>query len=122
MKLLNAAVVLSFIPASMAFAADALQAKREMVERQLAEIGSALDMYYADCGFYPLDLKYLTRPAPNCENWGPEPYVKQIENDPWGHSLKYIRRDPQNYELRSLGADGTDGGENDNLDIALPSR
>ena len=122
MKLLNAVVVLSFIPASMAVAEEALEAKRQMAKQQLAEIGKALDMYYTDCGSYPLELKYLIKPAPNCTNWGPDSYIKEIENDPWGHPLKYIRPDPQQYQLRSPGADGTEGGEGENMDIAFPSR
>lgn len=117
MKLLSAAVLSIFIPASLAVADDAGRAKVEETKRLIADIGRALDMYYTDCGKYPLDLKYLVIPPPDCHNWGPDSYVKEISNDPWGKPLRYNRRDPQHYELRSLGADGQEGGSEDNSDI-----
>jgi general secretion pathway protein G len=119
MKILNAAVLAVFIPASLAVADEAGKSKIQETQILLAEIGRALDMYYTDCGAYPLDLKYLVIPPPNCKNWGPDSYIKEVSNDPWGKPLKYRLRDPQNYELRSLGADGVEGGEDENMDVSL---
>lgn len=117
MKLLHAAVLTVFIPATTAVADEAGKSKIQETQILIAEIGKALDLYYVDCNTYPVDLKYVTTPPPDCGNWGPDPYIKEIHNDPWGRPLKYLRRDPQSYELKSLGADGVEGGTGDNMDV-----
>ena len=39
--------------------------------------------------------------------------------DPWGHEYAYTPRDRKNYDLVCYGADGQEGGEDEEADITL---
>lgn len=84
----------------------------------IADVGRALDAYYADCGEYPKRLEDLYLPTQSCvKNWGPDPYLKNGLKDPWGKKLKYRLINKDHYELRSLGPDPSEGGSGENLDL-----
>lgn len=88
---------------------------------QMKEIGKALDMYYADCNGYPTTdqgLKALiTSPGPDaCSNWGPSPYRKKEEKDPWGTPFIY-ESDGATYALKSYGRNKKEGGEDYDKDL-----
>lgn len=85
----------------------------------LSEISRSLDMHYADCGYYPMALQDLTTNPKTCDNWGPEPYIKNIGNDPWGRPWLYERMYEESFRVKTLGADGIEGGDGDNLDVVL---
>ena len=40
---------------------------------QIREIGKELDLFYADCGFYPDSLEALMEAPDNCPSWGTRP-------------------------------------------------
>ncbi len=94
------------------------QANRKQAEIQIKEIGKQLDMFYADCGFYPETLGALVDKAGDCANWGPEPYLKKLPKDPWGSEFIYTRKSRSDYALQSLGADGNEGGAGNDEDIS----
>ena len=51
---------------------------------------------------------------------GNGPYLKKmtLPKDPWGNDYRYASPSPHGpYEIRSLGADGKEGGDGDNKDI-----
>jgi len=78
-------------------------------------ISLALDMYELDNGSYPENLVALiTKPSSGADNWN-GPYLKKKAVDPWGK--EYIYKFPgshnKDYDLYSLGADGTEGGGDD---------
>lgn len=97
------------------------KAKIKQAKIQIAEMGKALDMFYTDCGFYPgsdAGLEALVdESAANCDNWGPDPYVKKVDRDPWNNDFIY-EVEGNSYILRSLGADREEGGKGENKDIS----
>jgi general secretion pathway protein G len=95
-------------------------AKIKQAKIQIAEYGKALDMYFTDCNQYPSSeegLPALVTAPPSCSNWGPDPYLKKVNNDPWNHPFLY-ESTGNNYVLRSLGSDGKEGGTGDATDIS----
>ncbi len=94
------------------------KAKRTKAMADIAELKTALDRYYIDNGSYPngdQGLQALVSP-PGGQAGDPEGYVKRIPNDPWGHAYVY-QSDGNTYTLKSLGADGAEGGTGKNADI-----
>jgi general secretion pathway protein G len=86
----------------------------------------ALNSYFLDCGVYPSEEQGLDalweRPIlePLPEAWE-GPYLdKPVPTDPWGNRYEYTNPGPHGlpFGVRSLGADGAEGGESQNGDIA----
>jgi general secretion pathway protein G len=113
--LVSAACAIILLPASTVFADGSEQVK--MTKATIIELSRALDMYYADCGQYPTELTYLVKPSTTCQK-RKHSYIKEIKPDAWGHPLQYNRPDSKNFHLRSFGADGVEGGDQENTDIA----
>ena len=96
-------------------------AKETAVRAQIENFATALDNFMVDMGRFPSTqegLKALRAKPDGSEKWN-GPYLKKdIPNDPWGKS--YLYRAPGRsggYEIVSLGADGREGGEDENADI-----
>jgi len=93
------------------------QSKRARVQRaksDIATIDSALSLYEMEMGTYPDELVDLVD-DPGTDGWN-GPYLrKKSFADPWGTEYQY--RYPGNYgidyDLYSLGPDGTDGTDDD---------
>lgn len=89
----------------------------------MQEIKKALDQYNLNCGSYPQTepgLRALVAdPGKDvCPNWG-EPYIKEKQlKDQWNRMFLYDS-DGQKVILRSLGADGKEGGDGYNADINI---
>lgn len=95
-------------------------AKIRQAKIQLAEYGKALDMYFTDCNGYPSTeegLQALVAAPPTCSNWGPDPYLKKVNKDPWNGDFVYESQG-NTYTLKSLGSDKRDGGTGDAADIS----
>jgi general secretion pathway protein G len=96
-------------------------AKTKAVKIQLQTVGQALAFYQLDNGQYPdsrQGLGALWEAPEGLESWA-GPYVRRKEQlrDPWGRQLLYKPLDSRaGYELKSLGADGTEGGTGDAAD------
>lgn len=93
------------------------QAKRIAAETNLRMIGTTLDLYRLDNSHYPSTDQGLealvSRPHgyPQPKNYNPDAYARKNSlNDPWGIPYIYIS-DGSSFDLRSLGADGAEGGE-----------
>lgn len=99
------------------------QARRVAVENDLRAIATALDLYRADNGMYPSTdqgLRALVeKPAgyPEPKRWGPEPYLRRLPLDQWDNEFLYIGTG-RGFELKSMGADGEEGGAELGEDIA----
>ena len=99
--------------------------KRKATMLAIRQIEGALDAYRIDCNFYPTTdqgLKALVS-APEvgrkCAAYNPNGYAtKKTLIDPFGTEFTYTCEDGQNYEIKSLGADGVPDGEGDNADIS----
>lgn len=98
--------------------------KVDTTKIQMRQIGVSLDDFKRECGFYPLTDQGLnaliTKPTGGreCKNYDPEGYIKgkQPPKDGFGNDFVYTS-DGAKYELKSLGADGAEGGDGNNKDI-----
>ena len=105
-----------------------VKAKRQATKLQIKQLVGSLDRYKLDCNFYPTNdqggLKaLLEKPSSGraCPNYDPDGYnekKKSLPKDPWGTDFVYDCTDGQNYTIKSLGPDGTEGGEGKNADIS----
>ena len=100
------------------------QARITAAQADLRALGSALDMYRLDNFQYPSTDQGLNalvnRPSgfPEPKNWNPDGYIKALPTDPWGSPYMYERSGSE-LSVFSLGADGTEGGEDVAADIYL---
>ncbi len=94
-------------------------------KNQIEAFSIALNAYYLDCGRYPtaeqglkaLWEKPVMEPVPS--QWS-GPYLnKEVPKDPWGRPYEYQNPGPSGlpFALRSLGADGAEGGEGNDQDV-----
>jgi general secretion pathway protein G len=89
---------------------------------QIQSFASALDLFYLDAGRFPTGsegLGALAHPVSGTASWN-GPYLKggNVPNDPWGNP--YVYKQPAErapYEIRSLGADGQEGGTGTAADL-----
>lgn len=98
------------------------QARVTAAQSDLRNLANALDIYRLDNFQYPSTDQGLEalveRPSgfPEPKNYNPEGYIKHLPTDPWGSPYVY-ERTPNGFRLKSLGADGAEGGEGLNADI-----
>ncbi len=101
------------------------KSKRELAKPTLRYVEDALERFALDCGRYPDEsegLEVLVVMPEDLEGKWNGPYLKRSQlNDPWGNPIVYVQEgtyNPGSYDLISYGADGQEGGEGDNADIA----
>lgn len=123
-------IVIALIGMVMTFVATNLigkfnRAKVDTTKIQMKQIGTLLDQFKLDCGFYPLTDQGLDalaeKPAGReCKNYDPNGYVKdgKVPKDGFGNDFLYMSEDGHSYELISLGSDGKEGGEGIDKDIS----
>jgi general secretion pathway protein G len=91
---------------------------------QLDTVSAALEMLHGDLQRYPTNeegLQALVQAPSNAPGWL-GPYVRNADQikDPWGRPFVYrIDDEAGAFTLKSLGADGREGGEGVRADIAL---
>lgn len=97
-------------------------AKTDTAKIQIQNLGATLDLFRLDVGRYPSQGEGLQslvdRPA-GLDRWK-GPYVKKRESlvDPWGRAFLYrVPGQHGEYDLYTLGADNTPGGDGENQDI-----
>jgi len=94
--------------------------KVDIAKMQIAELGNALDLFRFDVGRYPTSSEGLDALVtnPGVENWS-GPYLKKsVPKDPWNREYHYrCPGEHGDFDLYSLGADGVEGGEGENVDI-----
>ena len=89
---------------------------------QIKSLSNELNQYNLDCQTFPSSeqgLQALAQSpgAEGCPNWGPEPYIKQVPKDPWGHAYIY-ESDGGKFTITSYGKDGKPGGTGYDRDIS----
>jgi general secretion pathway protein G len=121
-------VVLAILGLLVALAAPRVikylgSAKTDTARIQIEKLGGVLDLYRLEIGRYPTEqegLESLVERPPQLDAWK-GPYIKNRESltDPWGRPYGY--RSPGEhgeYDLYTLGADGKEGGEGEDQDVA----
>ena len=122
-ELLLVMVILATLAAVIVpkFAGRSEQARITAAATEISAMEVALDAFEIDNGFYPQGtgietLKVLVERPPNDQNWR-GPYLRRaVGNDPWGNPYMYEypgRRNPEGYDLFSMGPDGRIGGGDD---------
>jgi general secretion pathway protein G len=125
--LLELLVVLGIIAALSAIVAPRVigylgQAKSDAARAQLANVQSALELYYLDTGTYPTGdqgIDALIEAPANVSSWR-GPYLKKDAGliDPWGKKFVYAQPGEHGpFDLSSLGRDGKIGGEGEDGDF-----
>jgi general secretion pathway protein G len=103
------------------------EAKKTKARLQIENLEGALKLYKLDTGTYPTTEQGLEalvqRPATGSipKNWREGGYLEKakVPEDPWGRPYVYMSPGIKNrdFDLKSLGADGEEGGEGENADI-----
>jgi general secretion pathway protein G len=98
------------------------RAKSDTAALQIKELAAAIDLFRLDVGRVPSNeegLKALLATAPSATNWrGPYLTKKAILDDPWGKPWLYNAPTPREFEVRTLGSDGSVGGTGEDLDLS----
>ena len=126
-SLLELLVVLAILGLIIAIAAPRVigyfdSSKAKAAQIQIANIAAALDLYYLANGAYPSEqqgLKALVEKPEGVQAWD-GPYLNRADGivDPWDRP--YIYKQPGmhgKFDVSSLGADGKEGGEDDDRDL-----
>ena len=115
------AVLAAYIAPKVAGRAD--DARISKVKNDIQVLESALELYRLDNFTYPTTDQGLealvTQPADSLKNWKKGGYIKKLRKDPWGNDYRYTRpgRENADYDIYSLGADNSEGGEGTDADI-----
>ncbi|MFT3966356.1 MAG: type II secretion system major pseudopilin GspG [Sphingobium sp.] len=115
--LLATIVAINVIPAGN-------KARVEKAKADIATLEQALEQYRLDNLTYPSStdgLNALLTPPPGLpqpERYRQGGYIKKLPADPWGKPYLYAAPGRRGaFDIYSLGADGTPGGEGENADI-----
>lgn len=127
MTLIELLVVLLILALIAAFAVPRVMnylggARSDAAGIQVERLGGILDLYRLDTGRYPRSdegLQALLDAPADADGWN-GPYLKKADSlvDPWGRP--YVYRSPGDhgdYDLFTLGADGNEGGEGEDVDV-----
>lgn len=95
-----------------------INSKQNAAKAEIAEIVKAVETFYADQGRYPTTDEGLEILAAGTDSW-PNGFLNKVPLDPWKNRYEYISPgSTEPYEVVSLGADGREGGEGENLDFS----
>ena len=94
------------------------KAKSGEAKIRIQQLAGNIELYKLEVGKYPDNLQALVR-NPGSDKWS-GPYAKETElKDAWGNDYKFaVPGQGKPYDLVSLGADGREGGEGENRDVA----
>ena len=97
------------------------QARRTKAKVDIRSIQSALAMFKTDVGRFPTTTEGLQALVanPGLKGYGKEAYLERVPTDPWGNKYLYICPGihSKDYDLKSFGKDGEDGGADNDADI-----
>ncbi len=97
------------------------KSKQKAAQAQISMFGTALDTYRLDVGKYPtsdMGLQALRVAPDDAKKWDGPYLPKEVPLDPWGNEYQYVSPGEHgDYDLISLGADGSSGGEGEDTDI-----
>jgi general secretion pathway protein G len=126
-SLLELLVALAILSLIIAIAAPRLigyfeASKAKTAKIQIANLSTAMDLYYLSNGSYPTEaqgLKALVEKPEGATAWD-GPYLNKADGiiDPWGQP--YVYKQPGvhgKFDISSLGADGKEGGTGEDADL-----
>ena len=124
MELLAVIVIIGVLMATIGsrFMGQSEKAKANAAKIEMGQMLQSLDLFKLEVGRYPSaqeGLDGLIKNPGGLPNWS-GPYLRKDNiKDPWGNDYKYTTPGPNNtpFEIKSLGADGKEGGEGENADI-----
>ncbi len=95
--------------------------RQKAAKTQISLFETALDTYRLDTSQYPTTSQGLealrTQPS-GVERWDGPYLPKDVPKDPWGHPYEYrYPGEHGDFDIISYGADGSPGGEDENMDI-----
>jgi len=97
------------------------QARRIKAKADIRSIESALGLFKADTGRFPTTSEGLGALVsnPGIRGYNEDCYLDKVPTDSWGNEYIYIcpAIHGRDYDLKSYGKDGEDGGTGDNADI-----
>ena len=103
------------------------EAKKVKAKLQIENLEAALKLYKLDTGMYPTTEQGLEalvqKPATGAvpANWREGGYLEKgkVPVDPWNRPYVYVSPGVKNkdFDLKSLGGDGEEGGEGENADV-----
>ena len=114
MGLLGTVVVLNVLPLRE-------QASAQKARADIATLEQALDAYRLDMRRYPTveeGLDALVNAPRDADNYREGGYIRRLPNDPWDNPYQYVYPGENGvFDIYSLGADGREGGEDNDADI-----
>lgn len=99
------------------------QAQIIKAKQDIRALESALQLYRIDNFKYPttdegLQALVSLPSSDSNENWQKGGYIKKLPKDPWKNDYQYLSPGQHgDFDLYSLGADGSPGGVDENKDI-----
>lgn len=97
------------------------QARQTKAAVDIRAIQSALAMFKTDIGRFPTTAEGLQALVtnPGLKGYNSEGYLERVPIDPWGNPYVYISPGlhSKDYDLKSLGKDGEEGGTGKDADI-----
>ncbi len=124
MELLAVIIIIGVLAATIGgrFLGQAEGAKAGAAKTEIGQIVQALDLFKLEIGRHPTQqegLEALIKNPGNVPNWNGPYFRKDNIKDPWTNDYKYVTPGPNNtpFEVKSLGADGKEGGDGPNADI-----
>lgn len=124
MELLAVIIIIGVLAATVGgrFLGQTESAKAGVAKTEMGQIVQALDLFKLETGRYPAaqeGLEALIKNPGNVPNWNGPYFKKDNIKDPWGNDYKYTNPGSNNtpFEIKSLGADGKEGGDGPNADI-----
>lgn len=99
------------------------ESKVKAAKVQIEDLAQTLDMYKLDVGSYPTSeqgLNALIESPDGAQRWnGPYLRKSKVPLDPWNNEYKYNSPGEHGkFDIVSLGADGKEGGEGEDKDLA----
>ncbi len=90
---------------------------------QIESLVTAMELFHIDVGRYPTStegLAALAKSPGNITGWnGPYLAKGDVPQDPWGRPYTYqAGQNAGSFEIKSLGADGKEGGTDENADVS----
>ncbi len=116
--------ILAFVMSVVARSVSQRKKKSQVSQTKIliGVIEQAMEEFNYDCGYYPESLQDLVSSPGDCEEWGPQPYLKngKIPKDPWGKDFIYEYDESSgSFAIVSWGADRKPGGSGQfNKDIS----
>jgi general secretion pathway protein G len=97
------------------------QARRVKAKVDIRNIQSALAYFKTDTGRFPTTSEGLEALVcgRSIQGYNSDGYLERVPLDPWGHKYVYISPGikTKDYDLKSYGKDGEEGGAGDDSDI-----